>query len=109
MIRLASKFWVQAYLARLQLVNIQGFIVAHGDDSSGAILVKINYLNGHATIYQRSYDLINEKRSWIILFDGDENQVNEVIKRQRYSDPDIWVVEVEDTLGRHLLDEEGLE
>ncbi|MCY4305661.1 MAG: DUF1491 family protein [Aestuariivita sp.] len=109
MTRLASKFWIQAYLARLQLANIQGFVVVHGDDSSGAVLVKINYLNGYAGIYQRSYDLMNEKRCWISLFDGDENKANEVIARQRSSDPDIWVVEVEDKLRRHLLNEEGLE
>ena len=30
------------------------------------------------------------------------------IQRQRGFDPDLWVVEVEDTAGRHLLDEPGL-
>ncbi len=29
--------------------------------------------------------------------------------RQRRFDRDLWVVEVEDPRGRHLLDEEGLD
>ncbi|MEM1372062.1 MAG: DUF1491 family protein, partial [Pseudomonadota bacterium] len=28
--------------------------------------------------------------------------------RQRSFDPDLWVIEVEDRNGRHLLDEPGL-
>ena len=34
--------------------------------------------------------------------------MDEAIARQRSFDPDIWVIEVEDRGGRHLLDEEGL-
>ncbi|MEO0865886.1 MAG: DUF1491 family protein, partial [Pseudomonadota bacterium] len=30
------------------------------------------------------------------------------VTRQRGFDPDLWVIEVEDRLGRHLLDQEGL-
>jgi len=34
--------------------------------------------------------------------------VDAAIARQRGFDPDLWVIEVEDRAGRHLLDEEGL-
>jgi hypothetical protein len=30
------------------------------------------------------------------------------VTRQRGFDPDLWVIEVEDRAGRHLLDHEGL-
>ena len=42
MARLRSKIWVQAYLKRLELQTIAAYVIAHGDDHSGAILVKIS-------------------------------------------------------------------
>jgi len=39
---------------------------------------------------------------------GTDREVDESITRQRSFDPDLWVIEVEDKHGRHLLDEEGL-
>ncbi|PCH66449.1 MAG: hypothetical protein COC12_13010 [Rhodobacteraceae bacterium] len=40
---------------------------------------------------------------------GAETEVDRVITRQRGSDPDLWVIEVEDRQGRHLLGESGLD
>ncbi len=40
---------------------------------------------------------------------GDEAEVDRAIARQRDFDPDLWVIEVEDRHGRHLLDQSGLE
>ena len=41
MARLRSKIWVQAYLKRLEIQNISAYVTAHGDDHSGAILIKV--------------------------------------------------------------------
>ncbi len=108
MARLTASFWVQAYLARLRLADIPAFVVAHGDDTGGAVLVKINTLDGQARAYQRSFDLMTGARAWVVLAEGDETEVDAAITRQRGFDPDIWVIEVEDRAGRHLLDEPGL-
>jgi len=106
---LVTSFWVQAYLTRLRLQDIQGFIVAHGDNDAGAVLVKLNTLDGQAVALQRSFDLMTGDRQWVELASGPENDVDQAITRQRGFDPDIWVVEVEDRQGRHLLGEDGLE
>ncbi|WP_170641401.1 DUF1491 family protein [Ruegeria conchae] len=109
MTRLTADFWVHAYLARLRFQEIPAFVVAHGDDTAGAVLVKLNTLDGQAVAFQRSFDLMSGARKWVELSSGAEGDVDEAIQRQRSFDPDLWVIEVEDRQGRHLLDEEGLE
>ncbi|MCG7522087.1 DUF1491 family protein [Ruegeria sp. Ofav3-42] len=109
MTRLTADFWVHAYLARLRFQEIPAFVVAHGDDTAGAVLVKLNTLDGRATAFQRSFDLMSGERKWVELSSGEETEVDDAITRQRSFDPDLWVIEVEDRQGRHLLGEEGLE
>ncbi|MBO9399828.1 DUF1491 family protein [Shimia sp. R9_1] len=106
--RLTADFWVHAYIARLRLADIPAFVVAHGDDTAGAVLVKLNTLDGKATVFQRSFDLMSGERKWVVLSEGDEAEVDAALARQRSFDPDAWVIEVEDRQGRHLLDEPGL-
>ena len=106
--RLTSRYWVDAYLARLRLADIPAFVVVHGDDTGGAVLVKLNTLNGQAVLFQRSFDLMADTRVWAELASGAEGDVDAAVTRQRGFDPDLWVVEVEDRAGRHLLDQDGL-
>ncbi|MGC9370915.1 MAG: DUF1491 family protein [Paracoccaceae bacterium] len=108
MARLTSHIWVSAYLARLRLADIPAFVVAKGDATAGAVLVKLNTLDGAAKAFQRSFDLMTGERVWMVLAEGPEAEVDEAIARQRGFDPDLWVIEVEDQQGRHLLDEPGL-
>jgi hypothetical protein len=105
--RLTTEFWVSAYLRRLSLADIPAFVTSKGDATAGAVLVKQAPLDGTATLFQRSYDL-DGNRVWVTLAEGEERGVDEAVARQRSFDPDIWVIEVEDRAGRHLLDEDGL-
>ena len=106
--RLTARFWVDAYLTRLRLQDIPAFVVAHGGDTGGAVLVKLATLDSNAVLFQRSFDLMTGDRKWIELASGDEAEVDATVSRQRSFDPDLWVIEVEDRQGRHLLDEPGL-
>ncbi|MWD29051.1 DUF1491 family protein [Aquicoccus sp. SCR17] len=108
MARLTTEFWVHAYLARLRLLQIPAFVVAHGDNHAGAVLVKLNTLDGQARAFSRTFDLMTGERRWMELAAGAEPEVDAAVERQRRSDPDLWVIEVEDREGRHLLEEEGL-
>ncbi len=103
--RLTARFWVDAYLTRLRLMDIPGFVTAHGDDTGGAVVVKLNTLDGRAQAFTRSFDLESGQRIWVSLTHGPEGEVDAVLARQRKSDPDLWLIEVEDRQGRHLLDE----
>lgn len=108
MTRLTTEIWIAAYLTRCRLATIPAFIVKKGDATAGAVLVKLNTLDGQAICFQRSFDLANGERRWVILAEGEEALVDASIGKQRGFDPDLWVVEIEDRNGRHLLDEPGL-
>jgi hypothetical protein len=105
--RLTAEFWVHAYLARLRLADIPAFVTARGDATAGAVVVKLNTLDGEARAFARSYDG-SGARVWTPLAEGPEAEVDASLDRQRRFDPDLWVIEVEDRAGRHLLDQPGL-
>ncbi len=105
--RLTADFWVRAYLARLRLADIPAFVTARGDATAGAVIVKLNLLDGQARAFSRSFD-IDGARVWAPLAEGEEAEVDAALARQRRYDTDLWVIEVEDRAGRHLLDQPGL-
>jgi hypothetical protein len=109
MLRLTADLWVSAYLARLRGEGIPAFVVARGDATAGAVLVKLNTLDGRAVCFQRSFDMETGAQRWVVLTEGAEPEVDASVARQRGFDPDLWVIEVEDKTGRHLLDAPGLE
>ncbi len=106
--RLTADFWVRAYLTRLQLADIPAFVTSKGDETAGAVLVKLNTLDGKSCVFHRSFDLMTGDRTWAVLAEGADAKVDASIAKQRGFDPDLWVIEVEDRAGRHLLDEPGL-
>lgn len=108
MARLTAGFWVDAYLQRLSLEGIPAFVMARGDATAGAVLVKLATMDGQAVARQRVSDPMTGARRWDVLAQGDEREVDAAVSRQRGYDPDIWVIEIEDPKGRHLLDEPGL-
>ncbi len=107
MARLSTEFWVKAYLNRLRLAGIPGFVVARGDAVAGAVIVKLSTLDGRAESFQRSFDP-EGSRVWVTLLKGRDKDVEASLQKQRQFDRDIWIIEVEDNAGRHLLDEPGL-
>jgi len=108
MIRLTAGLWVSAYLARLRMAAIPAYVVARGDATAGAVVVKLNRLDGAAQAWQRVSDLSGERR-WAVMAEGAEAAVDATLARARARDPDLWLIEVEDRDGRHLLDQPGLD
>lgn len=106
--RLTADFWVRAYIARLQAAHIPVYVTAKGDPTAGAVMVKLATLDGRARLFQRSFDLMTGARAWVVLSEGAEAEVDAAILRQRRTDPDLWVIEIESREGRTLLDEDGL-
>ena len=106
--RLTSEFWVQAYLTRLRQEGVAAYVMARGDATAGAVLVKLATLDGRAKALQRSLDPASGGRVWTLLAEGPEAEVDAMLTRQRSRDPDLWIIELEDRAGRTLLDTPGL-
>lgn len=107
--RVTSAIWVRAYLRRVAAGQAAAFVVHHGDDTAGAILIKVNRLDGTAALFgpaPAGLASVNSERSWTEQRASGtaEGEIDQEIIRQRDFDPDVWVVEVEDRAGRHFLD-----
>ncbi len=87
-------------------------VLRRGDGDAGAIFIKINTLDGHAILMTPAPAGFSEAdigRMWIAHEDGQaksEDDVDIYLEKQKKSDPDIWVVEVEDKEGRMFLEDE---
>jgi len=109
--RLRSEVWVHAYLRACQAQLINVAVVRHGDNDAGVIYIKINRLDGTATLFGPAPSPISEtpyEQSWMVHLDGDgmsEQKVDNFLQRQIQFDSDLWILEVEDRNGRHELDE----
>ena len=104
MSRLTSSFWVQAYIKKLNLLGVPAFVVSHGDDTAGAIIVKVNKLNGDAVLFERSFSLDKNLNQWSKFESGDEKELDELLSRQLSRDRDLWIVEIESRQGDPFLD-----
>ena len=103
--RLTSSFWVQAYIKKLNLLGVPAFVVSHGDDTAGAIIVKVNKLNGDAVLFERSFSLDKNLNQWSRFESGDEKELDELLSRQLSRDRDLWIVEIESREGDPFLDD----
>ena len=103
--RLTSSFWVQAYIKKLNLLGVPAFVVSHGDDTAGAIIVKVNKLNGDVVLFERSFSLDKNLNQWSKFESGDEKELDELLSRQLSRDRDLWIVEIESREGDPFLDD----
>lgn len=112
--RLRSDFWVSAYLRRCGVEGMPAMLRRRGAAEAGAILVKLDRLDGTATLYgpasQSAFDDRAIARLFVRLHAPEALPVPDVearLLREIGFDPDLWIVEVDDRQGRHLLDLES--
>jgi hypothetical protein len=103
---LSSDIWVYALIRRAEQGGAFPVIVRKGDARAGAVLVKsLNRRTGETRLYIEATRGDGE-RVWMQPTGSDsEPEIDAYIERAARIDPDIWVVEIEDTEGRHFLTE----
>lgn len=106
--RVKTEIWVMAYIRLCFSEGIPALVVRRGNAEAGAIYIKVNLLEGHVGLYGPAPAgfAADGNRLWIALLGEKpvpENEADAYLERQSGFDPDLWVVEVEDREGRHLL------
>lgn len=106
MFELKTEFWATALIRRAQIAGAFAGVTRKGDADAGAVLVKVATLNGKARLYAPARDGEGE-RIWLDLSAGPlgdvEQDVDAYVRKRAATDPDLWVIEVEDKHGRHFL------
>ncbi|RDI58677.1 DUF1491 family protein [Microvirga subterranea] len=108
MARLRSDFWVSAYLRRCGVEGVEAVLRRRGAAEAGAIFVKVDHLDGTASLYgpapQLFVDDSGERLFAVVLQGVTPLDVEEKVQRELRFDTDLWLVEVDDREGRHFLD-----
>ncbi len=109
--RLRSDIWVSAYIRRCAVENATAVLRRRGAAEAGAILVKIDRLDGRAALFapapQSETGERGVERRWSRAHRQDwiePGAVEERLRKEIAFDPDVWIVEVEDREGRNFLD-----
>jgi hypothetical protein len=109
--RLKSELWVKGYIRRCASEGAAAVLVRRGDADAGAIYIKISRLDGTALLFgpaPAGLEEAREDRQWEACLDvqpAAESDADAYLQRQMAFDPDIWVVAVEDSRGRHFLED----
>ncbi len=107
MARLRSDFWVSAYLRRCGVEGVDAALRKRGASEAGAIFVKVDHLDGTASLYgpapQLFLDDTGERLFTPVLQAVTPLDVEERMTRELRFDPDLWLVEVDVRAGRHFL------
>ncbi len=104
MISLKTELYVKAHLKRLEIQGIPAYVIRHGDDDAGELIVKLSTMDGKASMFQREYNAETRERIWVCVLETSEAEVDASIQTQCGFDPDLWVLEIEDAKGRHFLE-----
>lgn len=104
--RLKAGIFVRALLRRAQVEGASGFIVRSGAEEAGSIILIVARLDGTVLVLNQVRDA-KGGLAWSQALGGwsDEARASTWCEKQVKFDPDLWIVEIEDTRGRAFVDE----
>lgn len=109
MARLRSDFWVAAHLRRCATEGVDAVLRRRGAAEAGAIFVKVDLLDGMASLYGPAPQAMigeggAERLFAPVLLAKPAADIEERMRREARFDSDLWLLEIEDRRGRHFLD-----
>lgn len=104
--RLRADVWVAAYIRTVRLQGGFAYLVRRGAEEAGSVLLKVERPGGAFMVLSPGY--LDGDRVWMRSTGPEavsDEEAESYIRRRLATDPDLWVVEVEDQQGRHFLAE----
>jgi len=104
--RLKAGIYVRALIRRVEVAGAQAYVVRKGSEEAGAVLLKLNRLDGTSTVMSQARRGEGEL-VWVKPL-GDaatDDAARTYFDKQVKFDPDLWIVEIEDREGRSFVDE----
>ncbi len=107
--RLRSDIWVSAYLRRCGVEGVAAVLRRRGAAEAGVIIIKVDRLDGNCALFGPApqSEVEHDARLFARLHSVewiDIPSAERRLAREIGFDSDLWVVEVEDRLGRNFLD-----
>ncbi len=93
-----------AVAAQIRIAARQGIpivVIHRGDNNSGVLFLKINRLDGTAQVMTQVR--VNDELFWAPVKSAasmTEPEADAYLERQASTDPDAWLIEIEDRQGR---------
>ena len=105
--RVKAELWVKAHIRKCNAEAIPVTVVRRGDDHAGALIIKVNQLGPGCAVLVPTNTLDGgQKWRWALGKNlVPEAEADAYIEKQLKIDSDIWVLEIEDRKGRHLVDD----
>ena len=105
MVRLKSAVYVQALIRRCEAAGASAYLLRHGAEEAGAILIKVNRLDGSCLVLSQARR--GDEPVWLrpLGDSSDDGRAADYFARQLRIDPDLWIVEIEDRQGRSFVTE----
>jgi hypothetical protein len=113
--RLPTELWVKAYLRRLSGAGLFAAVVKRGDADRGTLWIKVSRPDRSASLYGPAPEPLDEPapedgrdRRFLRMHTAEtipDADAETQLRRAREFDSDLWIVEIEDREGRHLLED----
>ena len=105
--RIKAELWIKAHIRKCNAQAIPATVVRRGDKQAGALIIKVNRLGPGCAVLVPA-NTLDGGRMWRWALGESlvpEVEADAYIEKQLKMDPDVWVLEIEDRLGRHLVDD----
>jgi hypothetical protein len=103
---LSTDLWAAALIRRAELGGAFAVVARKGDARAGTVLVKVvDRRAGQARLYAEAFRGQGERVWMQPVASHEEPELDAYVEHQARIDPDLWLVEIDDTQGRHFLTE----
>lgn len=104
--RIKASIWISAQVRMCGLQALPAVVRRRGDPDAGSILIRLDRLNGYSVLLSQSRDA-EGNRVWLMAGSSEpmpDADAENYIQRRIKTDPDIWVLEIEDRDNQYQPD-----